>query len=56
MGRYCAHLHVVGGCPSCRFEGLAIEDTQNVGITVRSLALPCSVACCLRLCLGGVHA
>lgn len=33
-GKYCAHTHLLGHCPECRISGNAIEDTENVGITI----------------------
>lgn len=34
MGRYCMHLHMCRQCPTCRFAGNAIEESQQGGITV----------------------
>eukprot|EP00930_Biecheleria_cincta_P009405 TRINITY_DN11114_c0_g1_i1.p1 TRINITY_DN11114_c0_g1~~TRINITY_DN11114_c0_g1_i1.p1 ORF type:complete len:1517 (-),score=202.87 TRINITY_DN11114_c0_g1_i1:132-4682(-) len=34
LGKYCAHMHLIGQCPSCRVEGNAIFQSENVGITV----------------------
>jgi len=33
-GSYCLHLHLVGKCPECVFQGNAIDDSQQIGITV----------------------
>jgi len=34
MGRYCLHFHLGGQCPECIFQGNAVVDSQQVGITI----------------------
>jgi hypothetical protein len=34
MGRYCLHFHLMRICPKCVFEGNAVVNGQQVGITV----------------------
>lgn len=34
MGKYCLHLHRVGTCTDCIFQGNAVVDSQQVGITI----------------------
>ena len=34
LGRYCLHFHHVSHCPRCRFEGNAVEDGEQRGITI----------------------
>eukprot|EP00443_Scrippsiella_acuminata_P042009 CAMPEP_0115286310 /NCGR_PEP_ID=MMETSP0270-20121206/61878_1 /TAXON_ID=71861 /ORGANISM="Scrippsiella trochoidea, Strain CCMP3099" /LENGTH=1525 /DNA_ID=CAMNT_0002703355 /DNA_START=436 /DNA_END=5010 /DNA_ORIENTATION=+ len=34
MGKYCLHFHMVGTCPKCVFQGNAVVDSQQVGITI----------------------
>ena len=34
LGTYCLHLHLVGHCTDCAFEGNAIVNGVNKGITV----------------------
>ena len=34
LGRYCLHLHHVSHCPDCSFEGNAVVDGVQKGITV----------------------
>ena len=36
LGRYCLHFHHMGSCPQCVFEGNAVEDGEQRGITVHS--------------------
>ena len=34
VGKYCLHFHLVGRCPSCAFEGNAIEHGHQRGIVI----------------------
>jgi len=34
LGRYCLHFHMMGHCPACAFQGNAVVESQQVGITV----------------------
>eukprot|EP00933_Yihiella_yeosuensis_P025705 TRINITY_DN19943_c0_g1_i1.p1 TRINITY_DN19943_c0_g1~~TRINITY_DN19943_c0_g1_i1.p1 ORF type:complete len:922 (-),score=111.75 TRINITY_DN19943_c0_g1_i1:29-2410(-) len=34
LGRYCFHFHLLGECPDCVFEGNAVVESQQVGITI----------------------
>ena len=29
LGQYCLHLHVVGRCPACRFDGVVVTESNN---------------------------
>eukprot|EP00930_Biecheleria_cincta_P056436 TRINITY_DN42567_c0_g1_i1.p1 TRINITY_DN42567_c0_g1~~TRINITY_DN42567_c0_g1_i1.p1 ORF type:complete len:863 (-),score=115.76 TRINITY_DN42567_c0_g1_i1:230-2818(-) len=34
IGRYCMHFHQAGSCPECVFQGNAVVESQQVGITI----------------------
>eukprot|EP00931_Biecheleriopsis_adriatica_P054763 TRINITY_DN32266_c0_g1_i1.p1 TRINITY_DN32266_c0_g1~~TRINITY_DN32266_c0_g1_i1.p1 ORF type:complete len:1098 (+),score=130.59 TRINITY_DN32266_c0_g1_i1:50-3343(+) len=34
MGRYCLHFHLMGRCPHCQFQGNAVLNAKQVGITI----------------------
>ncbi|CAE8721235.1 unnamed protein product, partial [Polarella glacialis] len=34
MGRYCLHFHMMKKCPRCVFQGNAVVEGQQIGITV----------------------